>query len=96
MIVEMKYNKYFWQWWSIKTDLHYIESYISFFILFLLVAKIQCKRVVLEDADVSKALIEYASQVGIEHLILGSSAKTSLHKYASIFLSSITFCKSYF
>ncbi|XP_024635216.1 uncharacterized protein [Medicago truncatula] len=41
---------------------------------------IQCKRVLLEDADVSKALIEYASQVGIEHLILGSSAKTSLHK----------------
>lgn len=41
---------------------------------------IKCKRVLLEDADVSKALIEYASQVGIEHLILGSSAKTSLHK----------------
>ncbi|XP_027190554.1 U-box domain-containing protein 52-like isoform X2 [Cicer arietinum] len=41
---------------------------------------IQCKDVLLEDADVSKALIEYATQAGIEHLVLGSSAKTSLLK----------------
>ncbi|MCH93749.1 U-box domain-containing protein, partial [Trifolium medium] len=39
---------------------------------------IQCKDVLLEDTDVSRALIDYASQAGIEHLILGSSAKTSL------------------
>ena len=41
---------------------------------------IQCKDVVLEDADVARALIEYATQTGIEHLILGSSAKTTLLK----------------
>ncbi|KAG5034309.1 hypothetical protein JHK87_009219 [Glycine soja] len=41
---------------------------------------IQCKDVLLEDSDISKALIEYASQAGIEHLVLGSSTKTSLLK----------------
>ena len=41
---------------------------------------IHCKDVLLEDADVAKALIEYATQAGIEHLILGSSTKTSLLK----------------
>ncbi|XP_027354171.1 U-box domain-containing protein 52-like isoform X2 [Abrus precatorius] len=41
---------------------------------------IQCKDVLLEDIDVSKAIIEYASQTGIEHLVLGSPAKTGLLK----------------
>ncbi|XP_058785086.1 U-box domain-containing protein 52-like isoform X2 [Vicia villosa] len=41
---------------------------------------IQCKDVLLEDSDVAKALIEYASQAGIEHLVLGSSAKAGLLK----------------
>ncbi|KAK7320752.1 hypothetical protein VNO77_30519 [Canavalia gladiata] len=36
---------------------------------------IQCKDVVVEDTDVSKALIEYASQYAIEHLVIGSSNK---------------------
>ncbi|KAI4337438.1 hypothetical protein L6164_015856 [Bauhinia variegata] len=39
---------------------------------------IQCKDVILEDTDISRALIEYASQSAIEHLILGSSTKTGL------------------
>ncbi|KAL2637648.1 hypothetical protein AAZV13_06G071600 [Glycine max] len=42
---------------------------------------IQCTDVLLEDSDISKALIEYASQAGIEHLVLGSSTKTSLLKF---------------
>ncbi|KAK7352810.1 hypothetical protein VNO80_18239 [Phaseolus coccineus] len=41
---------------------------------------IHCKDVLLEDSDVSKAITEYVSQTGIEHLVLGSSAKTSLLK----------------
>ncbi|KAG4931095.1 hypothetical protein JHK84_048087 [Glycine max] len=36
---------------------------------------IHCKDVVLEDVDISKALIEYASQYAIEHLVIGSSNK---------------------
>ncbi|XP_020224072.1 U-box domain-containing protein 52 isoform X2 [Cajanus cajan] len=36
---------------------------------------IHCKDVVLEDVDVSKGLIEYASQYAIEHLVIGSSNK---------------------
>ncbi|KAK7384859.1 hypothetical protein VNO78_30562 [Psophocarpus tetragonolobus] len=36
---------------------------------------IHCKDMVLEDVDVSKALIEYASQYAIEHLVIGSSNK---------------------
>ena len=42
---------------------------------------------VLEDVDVSKALIEYASHSAIEHLVLGSSNKTSLFRYRSLYLS---------
>lgn len=41
---------------------------------------IQCKDVILEDVDVSKAIIEYASQAGIEHLVLGCSTKNGLFK----------------
>ncbi|CAJ1973825.1 unnamed protein product [Sphenostylis stenocarpa] len=41
---------------------------------------IQCKDVLLEDSDISRAIIEYVSQTGIEHLVLGSSTKTSLLK----------------
>ncbi|XP_028781270.1 U-box domain-containing protein 52 [Neltuma alba] len=39
---------------------------------------IQCKDVILEDIDVAKALIEYASHTAIEHLVLGASTKTGL------------------
>ncbi|KOM41888.1 hypothetical protein LR48_Vigan04g208600 [Vigna angularis] len=41
---------------------------------------IQCKDVLLEDSEVPRAIIEYASQTGVEHLVLGSSAKTSFLK----------------
>ncbi|KAK7351445.1 hypothetical protein VNO77_10921 [Canavalia gladiata] len=41
---------------------------------------IQCKDVLLEDVDAAKAIIEYTSQAGIEHLVLGSSTKTGLLK----------------
>ncbi|KAE9587015.1 putative protein kinase RLK-Pelle-RLCK-IXb family [Lupinus albus] len=41
---------------------------------------IQCKDVLLEDVDVSKALIEYVSNAGIEHLVLGSSTKAGLFR----------------
>ncbi|TKY74623.1 U-box domain-containing protein 52 [Spatholobus suberectus] len=41
---------------------------------------IQCKDVLLEDVDISKAIVEYASQAGIEHLVLGSSTKNGLLK----------------
>ncbi|CAL5205128.1 unnamed protein product [Lathyrus oleraceus] len=41
---------------------------------------IQCKDVLLEDSDVTKALVDYASQAGIEHLVLGSSTKAGLLK----------------
>ncbi|CAJ1972218.1 unnamed protein product [Sphenostylis stenocarpa] len=36
---------------------------------------IHCKDIVLEDVDIAKALIEYASQYAIEHLVIGSSNK---------------------
>ncbi|XP_068471762.1 U-box domain-containing protein 35-like isoform X1 [Phaseolus vulgaris] len=36
---------------------------------------IHCKDTVIEDVDVAKALIEYASQYAIEHLVIGSSHK---------------------
>ncbi|KAF7830173.1 U-box domain-containing protein 52 [Senna tora] len=39
---------------------------------------IQCKDVILEDVDISKALIEYTSHTAIEHLVLGTSTKTGL------------------
>ncbi|CAK8568759.1 unnamed protein product [Lathyrus sativus] len=42
---------------------------------------IQCRDVLLQDSDVAKALIDYASQAGIEHLVLGSSTKTGLLKF---------------
>ncbi|XP_027189273.1 U-box domain-containing protein 52-like isoform X2 [Cicer arietinum] len=41
---------------------------------------IQCKDIVLEHGDVSKALIEYTSQSAIEHLVIGSSSKSSFLK----------------
>lgn len=41
---------------------------------------IQCKDVLIEDVDVSKAIIEYAAHAGIEHLVLGSSTKAGLLK----------------
>ncbi|XP_043811418.1 U-box domain-containing protein 52 isoform X3 [Manihot esculenta] len=37
---------------------------------------IQCKDVVLEDTDIAKAIIEYASHAAIETLIVGASNKT--------------------
>ncbi|KAE9603753.1 hypothetical protein Lalb_Chr11g0064201 [Lupinus albus] len=55
--------------------------------------QIQCKDVLLENVDVFKALIEYVSNTGIQHLVLGSLTKTGLLKYASIFLTHIvTLC----
>ncbi|KAK4277066.1 hypothetical protein QN277_015121 [Acacia crassicarpa] len=42
---------------------------------------IQCKDVILEAVDVSKALIEYASHTAIEHLVLGMSNKTGLLRF---------------
>ncbi|KAF4382140.1 hypothetical protein G4B88_009430 [Cannabis sativa] len=42
---------------------------------------IQCKDIMLEDVDVSKALIEYVSQAAIENLILGASVKTGFLKF---------------
>ncbi|KAJ7958636.1 Protein kinase domain [Quillaja saponaria] len=39
---------------------------------------IQCRDIILEDADVAKALIEYVSYSAIEHLVLGSTTKTGL------------------
>ncbi|KAK7311822.1 hypothetical protein RJT34_10199 [Clitoria ternatea] len=42
---------------------------------------IQCKDVLLEDVDVTKAITDYASQAGIEHLVLGSSTKSSFLKF---------------
>ncbi|KAJ7966029.1 Protein kinase domain [Quillaja saponaria] len=39
---------------------------------------IQCKDIILEDADVAKALIEYVSLTAIEHLVLGSTTKSGL------------------
>ncbi|MED6114277.1 hypothetical protein PIB30_078754 [Stylosanthes scabra] len=38
---------------------------------------IRCKDILLDDVDVCKALIEYASQSIIEHLVLGSSSKST-------------------
>ncbi|RDX67075.1 U-box domain-containing protein 35, partial [Mucuna pruriens] len=37
---------------------------------------IQCRDALLEDVDIAKAINEYVSQAGIEHLVLGSSTKT--------------------
>lgn len=37
--------------------------------------QIQCLDVILEDADVVKALTEYVSHAAIENLVLGAPAK---------------------
>ncbi|XP_050892027.1 U-box domain-containing protein 52 [Lathyrus oleraceus] len=42
---------------------------------------IQCKDIVLEHGDVSKALIEYTSQTAVEHLVIGSSNKNGFLKF---------------
>ncbi|KAF1885649.1 hypothetical protein Lal_00039496 [Lupinus albus] len=42
---------------------------------------IQCKDIVLEDGDVSRALIEYTSHSAIEHLVIGSSNKTGFLRF---------------
>ncbi|MED6151719.1 hypothetical protein PIB30_085077 [Stylosanthes scabra] len=42
---------------------------------------IRCKDILLDDVDVSKALIEYASQSIIEHLVLGSSSKSTFLRF---------------
>ncbi|RHN70770.1 hypothetical protein MtrunA17_Chr3g0139101 [Medicago truncatula] len=62
-----------------------MESYSLYFCVFLLVEKIQYRCVLLEDADVSKALIEYASRTGIEHLVLGSSTRANLLERFKVF-----------
>ncbi|KAK7260767.1 hypothetical protein RIF29_27064 [Crotalaria pallida] len=42
---------------------------------------IHCKDVVLDDGDVSKALIEYTAHSAIEHLVIGSSHKTGFLRF---------------
>lgn len=42
---------------------------------------IQCKDVVLEETDVSKALIEYATHAAIEVLVMGASAKAGFLRF---------------
>ncbi|GKU87556.1 hypothetical protein SLEP1_g1940 [Rubroshorea leprosula] len=42
---------------------------------------IQCKDVVLEESDVSKALIEYVTYAAIEVLVVGASAKTGFLRF---------------
>lgn len=49
--------------------------------------QIQCEEVLLEDTDVATALIEYTHNAAIEHLVLGSSMKNGLLRYASLVLS---------
>ncbi|WVZ21616.1 hypothetical protein V8G54_008938 [Vigna mungo] len=63
---------------SYLADGVHLRILIISFVLFLGV--IQCKDVLLEDSEVPRAIIEYASQTGVEHLVLGSSAKTSFLK----------------
>ena len=41
---------------------------------------IHCKDIVIEHADVAKAIIEYTSQSAIEHLVIGSSNKNGFLK----------------
>ncbi|CAN6721301.1 unnamed protein product [Malus baccata var. baccata] len=42
---------------------------------------IQCRDLVLEDSDVTKALVEYVTQTAIEHLVVGASAKTGFLRF---------------
>ncbi|GAV63651.1 Pkinase domain-containing protein/Usp domain-containing protein [Cephalotus follicularis] len=42
---------------------------------------IQCKDIVLEDADVSRALNEYVSQTGIETLVVGAATKAGFLRF---------------
>lgn len=63
------------------------------FLYILFVPQIQCKDIVLEHGDVSKALIEYTSQSAIEHLVIGSSSKSSFLKYSSASLFHPIRCK---
>lgn len=48
--------------------------------------QIQCKDVLLEDSDVGKALVEYANQVIIEVLVVGSSSKGGFLRFVLSFL----------
>jgi len=53
--------------------------------------QIQCKDVLLEESDVARALVEYANQVMIEVLVVGSSSKGGFLR--CVFLSfSFRFC----
>lgn len=88
----MKKNDTVWQLFFILIlDIYHFSFFIIFnyfsIIIFSLV-QIHCKDVVLEDVDVSKALIEYVSQLAIEHLVIGSSNKTGFLRYGSLCLKS--------
>ncbi|XP_031505618.1 U-box domain-containing protein 35-like [Nymphaea colorata] len=44
---------------------------------------INCKDVILEDNDVTKAIIEYVSQATIENLVVGASSRSSFLRFKS-------------
>ncbi|KAM1200636.1 hypothetical protein ACFX2I_016892 [Malus domestica] len=62
---------------------------------------IQCRDIVLEDSDVTKALVEYITQSSIEHLVVGASAKTGFLRFkasdipGSISKAAPDFCNVY-
>ncbi|XP_074276410.1 U-box domain-containing protein 35-like isoform X2 [Silene latifolia] len=62
---------------------------------------IQCRDIVLEDTEVTKALVEFVSQAAIEVLIMGSASKGSLFRFnkadnpATISKSAPDFCTVY-
>ncbi|CAH2050348.1 unnamed protein product, partial [Thlaspi arvense] len=43
---------------------------------------INCQDIVLEDVDITKALVEYVNQEVIETLVLGAPSKSGLFKYS--------------
>lgn len=40
-----------------------------------------CKDIVIEDVDVGKALIEYVSQAGIDHLVVGATTRSGFLRF---------------
>ncbi|CAN6464523.1 unnamed protein product [Victoria cruziana] len=49
---------------------------------------INCKEVILEDNDVTKAVVEYVSQATIENLVVGASSRNSFLRFKSQDISS--------
>lgn len=72
--------------WHCKLFIFVVIS-LTCLILILCINKkqIQCYDVVLEDADVVKAIIEYINRTAIEVLILGAAAKGGLLRYDSFY-----------